>query len=48
MFGGLASVLLALGYTNIAFTWYVLIGSCVTFALGAAISRLFAQRAATS
>jgi Na+/pantothenate symporter len=48
MFGGLASVLLALGYTKIAFTWYVLIGSCVTFVLGALVSRIFAQRAATS
>jgi len=48
MFGGLASVLLVLGYTKIAFTWYVLIGSCVTFALGALVSRIFAQRTATS
>jgi len=40
MFGGLAAVLLVLGFTNIAFTWYVLIGSCVTFALGALISRI--------
>jgi SSS family solute:Na+ symporter len=48
MFGGLASVLLVLGYTNIAFTWYVLIGSCVTFALGALVSRMFVQRTAAS
>src|SRR6202790_3587500 len=48
MFGGLASVLLVLGFTKVAFTWYVLIGSCVTFALGALVSRMFAQRAATS
>jgi solute:Na+ symporter, SSS family len=48
MFGGLAGVLLVLGYTKIAFTWYVLIGSCATFALGAVVSRMFAQRAATS
>jgi SSS family solute:Na+ symporter len=48
MFGGLASVLLVLGYTKVAFTWYVLIGSCVTFALGAVVSRMFAQRATTS
>jgi solute:Na+ symporter, SSS family len=47
MFGGLASVLLTLGYTKIAFTWYVLIGSCVTFALGAVVSRMFARRAKT-
>jgi len=48
MFGGLAAVLLVLCYTKIAFTWYVLIGSCVTFALGALISRLLSQRTATS
>ena len=48
MFGGLAAVLLALGYTHIAFTWYVLIGSCVTFALGALVSRAIPQPAKTS
>ncbi|HET6930116.1 MAG TPA: hypothetical protein VFI45_07325, partial [Candidatus Acidoferrum sp.] len=48
MFGGLASVLLVLGYTKVAFTWNVLIGSCVTFALGAVVSRMFAEKAATS
>ena len=48
MFGGLASVLLVLRFTKVAFTWYVLVGSCVTFALGALISRMFAHRAASS
>jgi Na+/pantothenate symporter len=48
MFGGLASVLLVLRFTTIAFTWYVLIGSCLTVALGALVSRMFAQRTATS
>ncbi len=48
MLGGLASVLLVLGYTKIAFTWYVLIGSCVTFVLGALVSRAFAQQSVTS
>ena len=48
MFGGLAAVLLVLAFTNIAFTWYVLIGSCVTFALGALASRIFAQLEGTS
>ena len=48
MLGGLASVLLVLLYTTIAFTWYVLIGSCVTFALGAVVSRIFMQGTATS
>jgi len=44
----MVSVLLVLGYTKIAFTWYVLIGSCVTFALGALVSRMFPQPRATS
>jgi SSS family transporter len=44
MFGGLAAVLLVLAFTNIAFTWYVLIGSCVTFALGALASRISVGR----
>lgn len=48
MFGGLAAVLLVFGFTKIAFTWYVLIGSCVTFALGALASRAIVQPAATS
>jgi Na+/proline symporter len=48
MVGGLAVVLLVLGFTKIAFTWYVLIGSCVTFALGALVSRVFPQPATTS
>lgn len=43
MFGGLATVLFVLGFTKIAFTWYVLIGSCVTFFLGALVSRVLAQ-----
>jgi SSS family transporter len=48
MFGGLISVLLVLGFTQVAFTWYVMIGSCVTFALGALISRVVAQPATSS
>jgi SSS family transporter len=48
MFAGLASVLLLFGLTKIAFTWYVLVGSCVTFVLGALVSRMFGQPAATS
>ena len=43
MFAGLASVLFVFGYTRIAFTWYVLIGACVTFGVGALVSRAFAQ-----
>jgi solute:Na+ symporter, SSS family len=40
MFVGLASVLGVLGLTNVAFTWYVLIGSSVTFVVGWVASRL--------
>jgi hypothetical protein len=45
---GLAAELLVLGFTPIAFTWYVLIGSCVTLATGALVSRMFSRRASTS
>jgi len=44
MFAGLATVLLVFQFTKIAFTWYVLIGSCVTFAVGALVSRIFSKR----
>jgi Na+/proline symporter len=40
MFAGLLTVLSVLRFTTIAFTWYVLIGSCTTFLVGAAVSRL--------
>lgn len=40
MFAGLAVVLLVYRYTPVAFTWYVLVGSCVTFAIGALASRV--------
>jgi len=48
MFAGLAAVLFAYRETNIAFTWYVLIGSCVTFAVGSLMSRAFPAHPATS
>jgi len=49
MFVGLVAVLLVYRFTAIAFTWYVLIGSCVTFVIGALVSRLFrSQRSASS
>lgn len=41
MFAGLAAVLGVYGYSTVAFTWFFLIGSCVTFAVGAAVSRAF-------
>jgi len=48
MFAGLAAVLFVYRETNIAFTWYVLIGSCVTFAVGSLMSRAFPAHPATS
>jgi Na+/proline symporter len=44
MFAGLAAVLAVYGYTQIAFTWYWLIGSCVTFAAGAVVSRVLPEQ----
>jgi len=40
MIAGLAAILCVFRFTNVAFTWYVLIGSCVTFTAGAAVSRM--------
>jgi len=48
MFGGLAAVLVVLFFTHVAFTWYVLIGSCATFVLGAVVSRALPQPRKTS
>jgi len=47
MFVGLASVLYLYVYwrTQVAFTWYVLIGACTTFAVGMLISRFAGQAA---
>jgi Na+/proline symporter len=41
MFAGLATVLCIWQFTPIAYTWYVLIGSVMTFAIGAAVSRIY-------
>jgi SSS family transporter len=43
MFTGLAAVLCVFRFTNVAFTWYFLIGACVTFAIGALVSRIAPQ-----
>lgn len=43
MFAGLATVLCVWVYTHVAFTWYFLIGACVTFVVGALASRMFGQ-----
>jgi SSS family solute:Na+ symporter len=42
MFAGLAAVLLVFQCSKVAFTWYVLIGACVTFAVGTLVSRALA------
>jgi Na+/proline symporter len=44
MFAGLAAVLFVFRFTPIAFTWYVMIGTCVTFAVGALASRIFRNK----
>lgn len=44
MFAGLTTVLLVFRFTKIAFTWYVLIGACVTFLVGMVVSRLIGER----
>ncbi len=40
MIAGLAAILCVFRFTNVAFTWYVLIGACVTLTVGAAVSRM--------
>ena len=46
MFVGLATILCVFRFTSVAFTWYVLIGSCTTFAVGSVVSRLLATKPA--
>jgi Na+/proline symporter len=48
MFAGLATVLAVYGYTQIAFTWYWLIGACVTVSVGAVVSRALPAQAGSS
>jgi Na+/proline symporter len=40
MFAGLAAILCVFRFTSVAFTWYVMIGASVTFAIGSIISRI--------
>src|SRR6266700_1878835 len=40
MFAGLLAILCVFGFTKVAFTWYVLIGASVTFAVGWTVSRV--------
>jgi solute:Na+ symporter, SSS family len=40
MIAGLAAILCVFRFTNVAFTWYVMIGACVTLTVGVAVSRM--------
>jgi len=44
MLGGLSATVAGWKWSSVAYTWYVLIGSCVTFLLGSIISRIAAKR----
>jgi SSS family solute:Na+ symporter len=43
MFLGLAAILYVFRFTNVAYTWYVLIGACLTLVIGALVSRITPQ-----
>jgi solute:Na+ symporter, SSS family len=45
MFAGLAAILGVFRFTTVAFTWFVMVGAIVTFAVGAAISRAYMTNA---
>jgi solute:Na+ symporter, SSS family len=45
MFAGLAAVLCVFRFTPIAFTWYVLLGTTMTFLVGFFVSRIFSEPA---
>jgi Na+/proline symporter len=45
MFAGLAVILSIWRFTAVAFTWYVLIGSAVTFLVGSLMSRILSSNA---
>jgi Na+/proline symporter len=40
MFCGLATIIAVWRFSSVAYTWYVLIGACVTFVAGALVSRV--------
>jgi SSS family transporter len=45
MFFGLAAILYVFKFTTVAFSWYVMIGSVVTFVVGASVSRVMGGEA---
>src|SRR5260370_1619049 len=40
MFCGLSAIIAVWKFTEVAYTWYVLVGACVTFLVGAMVSRV--------
>ena len=44
MFCGLSAIVAVWKFTGVAYTWYVLIGSCITFIVGAVVSRIAKQQ----
>jgi solute:Na+ symporter, SSS family len=40
MFCGLAAIIGVREFSSVAYTWYVLVGACMTFLVGASVSRL--------
>jgi solute:Na+ symporter, SSS family len=44
MFAGLVVVLTVYHETNVAYTWFFMIGTCVTFGVGALVSRVFPEQ----
>jgi len=46
MFTGLVTILWVWQYTAVAFTWYFLIGSAVTFLVGSLVSKFHANHPA--
>ena len=46
MFFGLAAILCVWRYTDVAFTWYVLIGAAITFFVGSVVSRVLKNEVA--
>ena len=40
MLCGLAAIVVVWKFSSVAYTWYVLVGACVTFAVGALVSRM--------
>jgi SSS family transporter len=44
MICGLAAIVAVWRFSSVAYTWYVLVGACVTFVVGAAVSRMVSEQ----